>query len=723
MSALSRDRDQGGPSPHISGGPSGSNTIQDDENPIVGNAARQLADPDTSSSSSSSRHEAAGQQNAEANMVNPAYDLQMPGICPQNASASHGHQNTMTIASRSSNPSTSSKHPNGNSQAKGTVNVGGIVNEMTNLDSGSRSSHPPAPLRSHSSSSLESREPIDPENPTTHDGDSDNRNGPPVASLFPDHSLYLSANSSSLAGIEEQGGANEQRERGIRGSRRLDQNIIAPAEDDGALTEFERDSSSNPQTSHSVPSVGNASDRHDELISVASYTSRGPVRHVDGGGDDSGLTLREALDEQDILGHEPSNTDGSSQSRNVNPTSRAPTLSRPESVTPELSRPSSSGLNPIAPSFIPRSQQRSTPQEIMLPRWQPDSEVTNCPICNVRFGIFIRKHHCRKCGRVVCDRCSPHRITIPHPYIVRPPGDQGYQRSSSLSIEGGIADFSSIGGGERVRLCNPCVPDPNTTPPRAQQSTRPIVVDGRTSHHRSQSNSVGNLMAGTRPLQRQQLPSLWDSNPSRTRSASMNTGPALSHYSSFSGLPQATRNYYQPSDSPYLPRHLVSPPGPYFPPYAGPSARFPASLHSSGLNRPLPATPDIPEEDECPVCHNELPSRDLPNCEALRETHINNCIASHSSYGAGQSSAATRLGSHGTPPPLTTRRTRMFPYSATEKDCVDDAECTICLEEFKVGDSMARLECLCRFHRLCIDSWFVGHPGRCPVHQHDSYGY
>lgn len=144
----------------------------------------------------------------------------------------------------------------------------------------------------------------------------------------------------------------------------------------------------------------------------------------------------------------------------------------------------------------------------------------------------------------------------------------------------------------------------------------------------------------------------------------------------------------------------------------------------SALNRPLPRTPEaeIPDEDTCPVCHRELPSRMLSNWEALREIHINNCITSHSNYGPSQATI-TGPGNHGTPPPRTTRRTRMFPYVATEKDCAQDAECTICLEEFEVGDQMARLECFCRFHRLCIDSWFVNHPGRCPIHQHDSFGY
>lgn len=33
--------------------------------------------------------------------------------------------------------------------------------------------------------------------------------------------------------------------------------------------------------------------------------------------------------------------------------------------------------------------------DFMLPRWQPDAEVTYCPICQTQFSFFVRKHHCR----------------------------------------------------------------------------------------------------------------------------------------------------------------------------------------------------------------------------------------------------------------------------------------------------------------------------------------
>lgn len=43
----------------------------------------------------------------------------------------------------------------------------------------------------------------------------------------------------------------------------------------------------------------------------------------------------------------------------------------------------------------PPPAQRRVLEEIVLPRWQPDAEVTYCPICHTQFSIFVRKHHCR----------------------------------------------------------------------------------------------------------------------------------------------------------------------------------------------------------------------------------------------------------------------------------------------------------------------------------------
>lgn len=62
----------------------------------------------------------------------------------------------------------------------------------------------------------------------------------------------------------------------------------------------------------------------------------------------------------------------------------------------------------------------------------------------------------------------------------------------------------------------------------------------------------------------------------------------------------------------------------------------------------------------------------------------------------------------------------MLSFTATEKDCVSEdgtlQECTICMEEYEVGDKLARLECLCKFHKSCIVGWFE-RKKECPVHK------
>lgn len=43
----------------------------------------------------------------------------------------------------------------------------------------------------------------------------------------------------------------------------------------------------------------------------------------------------------------------------------------------------------------PQGCEQAGPAECMLPRWQPDAEVTYCPICHAQFSFLVRKHHCR----------------------------------------------------------------------------------------------------------------------------------------------------------------------------------------------------------------------------------------------------------------------------------------------------------------------------------------
>jgi hypothetical protein len=180
-----------------------------------------------------------------------------------------------------------------------------------------------------------------------------------------------------------------------------------------------------------------------------------------------------------------------------------PPLSRQHSSSLSTPRSRTSNTAHGIPHQSPTSMNRRLPRlpsfentpgapssEYVVPRWQPDYETSSCPICGRTFGLFFRRHHCRKCGRVVCANCSPHRITIPRQFIVHPPVDPASQQQQPQSVSRAgsteVIDLTgeettsnqadeedsesnernpALGGGQEVRLCNPCVPDPNPLPP------------------------------------------------------------------------------------------------------------------------------------------------------------------------------------------------------------------------------------------------------------------
>ncbi|ETO16375.1 hypothetical protein RFI_20976 [Reticulomyxa filosa] len=44
--------------------------------------------------------------------------------------------------------------------------------------------------------------------------------------------------------------------------------------------------------------------------------------------------------------------------------------------------------------------------------WVPDKNCKECMECKKAFSFITRKHHCRNCGRVVCNECSQHSFAL-----------------------------------------------------------------------------------------------------------------------------------------------------------------------------------------------------------------------------------------------------------------------------------------------------------------------
>lgn len=83
----------------------------------------------------------------------------------------------------------------------------------------------------------------------------------------------------------------------------------------------------------------------------------------------------------------------------------------------------------------------------------------------------------------------------------------------------------------------------------------------------------------------------------------------------------------------------------------------------------------------CPVCHKTIPSDSF-------DKHILQCLAKP--------------------------RVDYNEDTLTE----DKGECVICLDDLLVGQKIARLPCLCIYHKSCIDNWFRINR-TCPEHPGD----
>ncbi|XP_064465654.1 lateral signaling target protein 2 homolog isoform X2 [Ornithodoros turicata] len=60
------------------------------------------------------------------------------------------------------------------------------------------------------------------------------------------------------------------------------------------------------------------------------------------------------------------------------------------------------------------SQSKEERPDDRAPSWLPDELISNCMECSVQFTILRRRHHCRRCGKIFCSRCSSNTLCLPH---------------------------------------------------------------------------------------------------------------------------------------------------------------------------------------------------------------------------------------------------------------------------------------------------------------------
>ena len=208
------------------------------------------------------------------------------------------------------------------------------------------------------------------------------------------------------------------------------------------------------------------------------------------------------------------------------------------------------------------------------PLWQDDTEVSSCFLCDLNYTIFHRRHHCRKCGRVVCGNCSEQSIKyFPNTLIANP-----QQESECLVLL------------ETYRTCDECVAEVKMIR-RALYEARTSVIDTETSASNEAEIALDNERNETNE------DSLVDNNSTTKYSTKTSTG--LVRSSTHSSC---------------------------------------ANLHHSGCNYRRRIQDGASDDNLCPVCANNLLKEymrqfkkrkgdiDCDEFESYKESHINDCL-------------------------------------------------------------------------------------------------
>ncbi|KAG0046366.1 hypothetical protein BGZ83_008452 [Gryganskiella cystojenkinii] len=256
-------------------------------------------------------------------------------------------------------------------------------------------------------------------------------------------------------------------------------------------------------------------------------------------------------------------------------------------------------------------------------RWESDHKATECRECHRKFSLWLRRHHCRRCGHVVCDRCSSHRATL-HPSMVvyDPTSNEAFINHQAMSRRGTLQSY---------RVCDSCY-----------------------SHlGLGRSNSLGSGTGnGSGTVGQSSSSSSTQIQHARTYHGQTSQQQLLRQQGYASSAPSGGRD-----DGVYL----QSGSG-YAQDFSSSSSRSSSSsnLHPSPMVRNASSSSLMAE---CPVCGAILAG--MEGGKAAQEAHVQDCLEGKPGQGSG---------------PI--NNVRYIVYKLPADSPLIDQECAICFEEF-----------------------------------------
>ncbi|KAJ2779745.1 hypothetical protein GGI15_003779 [Coemansia interrupta] len=307
--------------------------------------------------------------------------------------------------------------------------------------------------------------------------------------------------------------------------------------------------------------------------------------------------------------------------------------------------------------------------------WEADDSAASCRQCARRFTLFLRRHHCRRCGLLFCLACSSARTPLASPS----PSSQAPYHTADDDTP--LAHLMGRGAQawrfSEQRVCDACAQAVDRLPPATGKT---LVLLSEPSAD-ILANSAHGIFEAPRAPSHRRTRSSGAANPLLVRPASessVRTCPVcdLDWAAVWAAMRRVPGEGWQEAQERHV-RMCIE--------------RMSAEMQGA---RPL-----------------EGPPEGTPG--ALDRIAI---------VGAGDGVRGQVAGSAPVSPAVHGGRTARSPagvryvaYRLTGDTQLLGQECAICFDDFAPGQHVARLNCLCTYHVACINEWLQRTPA-CPVH-------
>ncbi|KAJ2708239.1 hypothetical protein FB645_000085 [Coemansia sp. IMI 203386] len=357
--------------------------------------------------------------------------------------------------------------------------------------------------------------------------------------------------------------------------------------------------------------------------------------------------------------------------------------------------------------------------------WEPDDSAMQCRQCARRFTLFLRRHHCRRCGLIFCVNCSSKRSLLASPVG---PSLGGYyaphmdddENTPLALLRGRSREEGACWRFQEHRVCDPCALAVELLEPATDDSL--VVVgagNGLSADVSANAHSIfldpRALVQGSRHQRSQSSGAMhqqpWRTAQPRASSSSIRVCPVCDRdwATIWVTMRRVPGEGWQETQE----RHIRSciedtsaemQGGRHESSSAQPTGRLDgnasATAASSSLSQPRRSTGFLGIFD-----------RSTPVAAAIS---VSNAAATETSSGQGHHV--------GSAPASAVTRTARSPagvkyvaYQLTGDTPLLGEECAICFDDFEPGQRVARLNCLCTYHLWCISEWLQRTPA-CPVH-------